>query len=58
MCTPGGTTATEKGIGTVGDGHSENCEGEVRRFGVSLPFLLAMHPACRMRTSALLTGDI
>ena len=63
MCTPAGTAASAKGIGSIGDGHAEHCEGQVRRFGGSLPFffcflLLAMHPAGRMNTSALLTGDI
>ena len=33
-----GTGAASKGIGTIGDGHLENCEEQVRRFGGSLPF--------------------
>ena len=33
MCTPTGTAATAKGIGTIGHGHSENCKGQVQRFG-------------------------
>ena len=32
MCTSRGAAAIAKGIGTVGDGHLENCEGQVRRF--------------------------
>ena len=32
MCTPRGATANAKGIGTIEDGHSEICEGQVRRF--------------------------
>ena len=31
MCTPGGAAATAKGIGTIGDGHSENYERQVGR---------------------------
>ena len=38
MCTPGGAAATAKGMGTVRDGHSENCEGQVRRFGGFIAF--------------------
>ena len=38
MYTPGGAVATSKGIGTIGDGHSENCEGQVRRFGGFIAF--------------------
>ena len=33
MCTLGGAAATTKGIGTIGDGHPENFEGRVGRFG-------------------------
>ena len=33
MCTPGGAAAIAKGIGTIGDGHLENCEGQVRLVG-------------------------
>ena len=32
MCTPWDAAATAKGIGTIGDRHSEKCEGQVRRF--------------------------
>ena len=38
MCTPGGAAATAKGIGTIGYGHSENCEGQVRHFGGLIAF--------------------
>ena len=38
MCTLGGTAATARGIGSIGDGHSEYSEGQVRRFGGSLLF--------------------
>ena len=38
MCTPGGAAATAKGIGTIGDRHSENFEGQGRRFGVFMAF--------------------
>ena len=34
MYTPGGAATTAKGIGTIGDGHSENCEGQTRRLGL------------------------
>ena len=33
MCTPGEAAATTTGIRTIGDGHSENCEGPVGRLG-------------------------
>ena len=33
MCAPGGAAATAKGIGTIGDRQSENCGGQVGRFG-------------------------
>ena len=34
LCVPqGGAAATAKGIGTIGDRHSENYEGQVRHFG-------------------------
>ena len=33
MCTPGDSRASAKGIGTIGDGHLENREGQVRHFG-------------------------
>ena len=36
--TPGGAAATAKGIGAIGDGHSENREGQVQRFGGFLAF--------------------
>ena len=39
LYTPGGAAATAKRIGTIGDGHSENCEGQVRHFGDLLPFI-------------------
>ena len=38
MCAPGGAAATAKGIGTIGDEHSENCEGQVECFGVFIAF--------------------
>ena len=38
MCTQGGAAATAKGIGTIGNRHSENCEGQVRRFGGFMAF--------------------
>ena len=34
MCPPGGAATTAKGIGTIGDRHSENCEGQVPRLGL------------------------
>ena len=59
MCIPQGAAATAKGIPTIGDGHSENCEGQVRRFGgVYGPFLLAMHLVGRVKTPALLLDRI
>ena len=36
MCPPGGAAATARGIGSIGDGHSQNCEGQSRRFEGSL----------------------
>ena len=54
MCTQGGAAATARGIGSIGDGHVEHCEGLVRPFGGSLPFfcshLLAMHVAARVKS--------
>ena len=38
MCTRGGAAATAKGIGTIGDGHSEICAGQVRSFGGFIAF--------------------
>ena len=39
LCVPqGGATASAKGIGNIGDGHSENYEGQVRRFGGFMAF--------------------
>ena len=56
MCTLGGAGATAKGIGTIGDGHSENGEVQVECFGVFIaPFLLAIHPLGRVKTPALPT---
>ena len=34
MCTRGGALTTGKGMGTIGDGHSENYEGQVECLGV------------------------
>ena len=42
MCTPGGAS-TAKGIGTIGDGHSEICEGQVRHLGVFASFCVQTH---------------
>ena len=36
MCTLGGAAATTRGIGSIAHGHSENCEGQSRRFEGSL----------------------
>ena len=61
MCTPGGAAATARGIGSIGDGHSQHREGQVDPLVVIAFFcshLLAMHVARRVKTSALLTGDI
>ena len=38
MWAPRGAAATSKAIRTSGDGHSENCEGQVRRFGGFMAF--------------------
>ena len=38
MCTLGGALATAKGIGTIWDAHSENCEGQVGHFGGFIAF--------------------
>ena len=38
MCTPGGAAATAKGIGTIGDGHSEISEEQVGHFGGFIAF--------------------
>ena len=38
MCTPRGVAATAKGIGTIGDGQSEDGDGQVRRFGGFIAF--------------------
>ena len=46
----GGAAAAAKGIGSIGDVHSENCEGQVRRFG---GFLLAV----RDKFGALASAD-
>ena len=37
-CTAGGAAATARGNGSIGDGHLERCEGQVRPFGGALPF--------------------
>ena len=59
MCTPRGAAATAKGIGTIGDAHSENCQGQVQRFGGFFCFfLLAMHLVGRVKTPAVLTNGI
>ena len=59
MCTPRGATATAEGIWAIVDGHSENCEGQVRRFwGVYCLFLLAMHLVGRVKTPAVPTNGI
>ena len=59
LYTPGGAAATAQGVGTIRDGHLEDRQGQVGRFGGSAPsFLLAMHLVGRVKTSALLTGDI
>ena len=33
-----GTAANAKGMGTIGDGHSENFDGQVERFGGFIAF--------------------
>ena len=38
MCTSLDAAATAKGIGTIGDGHSENCEGQLQRFAGFIAF--------------------
>ena len=38
MCNPGGAGAIAKGIGTIGDAHWENCEGQVGHFGGFIAF--------------------
>ena len=38
MCTPEGAAATAEGIGTIKDGYSENCQGQVRHFGGFIAF--------------------
>ena len=38
MCTPGDAAANGKGIGSIGDGHSENREVQVARFRVLFAF--------------------
>ena len=62
FCVPqGALQATARAIGSIGDGHSEHREGQVDPLGVIAFFcshLLAMHVARRVKTSALLTGDI
>ena len=46
MCTPGGAAATTRGIGSIGDGHSEHCEGQVQHFRGSLPFFALICLQC------------
>ena len=46
VCTPGGAAMTARGIGSIGDGHSEDCEGQVRPFGGSLRFLALISLQC------------
>ena len=43
MCIPGGAAAAARGIGSIADGHSENCEGQSGRFEGSL---LALRDKC------------
>ena len=38
MCTLGGTAVTAKGTGNVGDGQSENFEGQVQSYGGFIAF--------------------
>ena len=63
LCVPqGAPQPLQEELGPSETGTSEHCDGQVRPFGGSLPFfcshLLAMHVAGRVKTSALLTGDI
>ena len=48
FCVPGvgGAAATARGIGYIGDGHLEHCEGQVRAFGGSLPFFALICLQC------------
>ena len=39
ICTPGGAATTAKEIGTIGDGHSEICEGQVRALARLPPYV-------------------
>ena len=42
MCIPRGAAATAKGLGTIGDGHSEIDDGQVGRFGVFFAFFATL----------------
>ena len=59
MCTRGGAATNAKGVGSIGDRHSENRVAQVGPFGGLLAFFC---PYCAwlatMKTHALLTDGI
>ena len=56
--TLGDTTATEKTIGSIRDGHSENSKSQVGPFRGLLALLPILHLADRVTTPALLIDGI
>ena len=51
---PRGHRSDCKGMGTIGEGHSEKCEGQVVRFGEFLAFFcLAMQPVGRVKWGSI-----
>ena len=58
MCTRGGAAATTKELGPFGTRSRRTVRDKFDAFGVHCLFWLAMHPAGRVKTSALLTSDI
>ena len=58
MCTPGSPQPLQKELGPLVTGTRRTMRDKFDALGVHCLFLLAMHPAGRMKTSALLIGDI
>ena len=58
MCTLGDTAATQKTIGSIGDGHLENSKAQVGPFRELLAFLPILRLADRLKIPALLTDGI
>ena len=58
MYPKGAPQPLQKELGPLGTGTRRTVRDKFDALGVHCLFLLAMHPAGRMKTSALLTGDI